>query len=270
MQKISSYLYPNRINVLADLAAFPVRWNIVYQNRVKIYQGVDNVLTLDVKNSDQKRIDISDMEIKMSITDVNGKQILVLDAVPMTTTGLATLTIPSDSLVNLTPQFLTYTVYQEHEDETKTVLYADTQFEARGKMELAGTVLSKETAPRYITRFLPVTNELTNPYTVSYFGDAVDVRQPNFLTAAEDDEIVLDFNFLALDGEVTIQYTYDNVVSSTIDWFDLEAFQVSSSTQTISKTYGYPAYNRKISWMRVKYIQNTDNTGTIDSVVIRL
>jgi len=72
MQKISSYLYPNRINVVADLALFSTRWNIVYQNRVKIYQGVDNVLTIDVKNSDQKRIDISEMDLHMIVTDTNG------------------------------------------------------------------------------------------------------------------------------------------------------------------------------------------------------
>jgi hypothetical protein len=270
MQKISSYLYPNRINVVADLAAFPVRWNIVYQNRVKIYQGVDNVLTLDVKNADQKRIDISEMDIKMSVTDVNGKQILVADAVPMSTTGLATITITPDALENLIPQFLTYTVYKENLDDTRTVLYADTQFEARGKMELVDTVLAKETAPRYITRFLPITNDSVEPYIVTYFSDAVDVRQPNFLTVAEDDSVSLDFKFLGLSGSVTVQYTYDDVVSSTIEWFDIETFSVASSTSSISKTYDYPVYNRKLAWMRIKYVLDINNTGKIDSVTVRL
>ena len=91
MQKISSYLYPNRINVVADVALFPVRWNIVYQNRIKIYQGVDNVLTLDVKNSDQKRIDISEMTLKMSITDTLGRDLTTVNVTPSASSGLLLL-----------------------------------------------------------------------------------------------------------------------------------------------------------------------------------
>jgi len=93
------------------MAIFPVRWNIVYQNRIKIYQNIDNVLTIDVKNSEQKRIDISDMDLKMCITDVLGKELLTSDLVPSTTTGLATVTISEDDLLNLTPQFLTFSSY---------------------------------------------------------------------------------------------------------------------------------------------------------------
>ena len=56
MQKISCYLYPNRINVVADVALFPVRWNIVYQNRVKIYQGVTlGALSVDKNLQNKKR-----------------------------------------------------------------------------------------------------------------------------------------------------------------------------------------------------------------------
>ena len=62
MQKISSYLYPNRIEVIANVAldpdTCPVEWKIVYQKPIKIYKGVDNVIELEVKNSDQKRIDL--------------------------------------------------------------------------------------------------------------------------------------------------------------------------------------------------------------------
>ena len=42
MQKLSSYLYPNRIELLADLAGFSVEYTNVYQRNVKIYNGIDN------------------------------------------------------------------------------------------------------------------------------------------------------------------------------------------------------------------------------------
>ena len=59
MQKISTYLYPNRIELLADLAGFTTEYTNVYQRTLKIYNGIDNTLEFDMKNADQKRIDLS-------------------------------------------------------------------------------------------------------------------------------------------------------------------------------------------------------------------
>jgi len=58
MQKIQSYLYPNRVILIADLAGFTVENTIVYAKTVKIYKGVDNVIQFDVQNADQKRLDL--------------------------------------------------------------------------------------------------------------------------------------------------------------------------------------------------------------------
>jgi hypothetical protein len=271
MQKISSYLYPNRINVVADVALFPVRWNIVYQNRVKIYQGVDNVLTLDVKNSDQKRIDISEMTLKMSITDTLGRDLATVDVTPGVTTGLATITIAEDALANITPQFLNFTIYRENEDDTKTVLYADTQFGAKGNIELIGSVLATGVPARYITRFIPITNTNTGlPWRPVYYSDAVEIRQPNILRASEDDTVDLNFEFKALAGTVTVQYTTSDVVSTGTDWVDIEAFTVTTSTVTLTKTYSYPTYTREMAWFRVKYDLEIGNTGTLDKVTVLL
>ncbi len=224
MQKISSYLYPNRINVVADVALFSVRWNIVYQNRVKIYQGVDNVLTIDVKNSDQKRIDIDEMDLRMIITDVNGLLVSNVELSPKTTLGLATATIPEGDLANLTPQFLQFSIYRVNEDETKTVLYADTQFGAKGNMELVGTIMDLATPARYITRFNQVTDPAVlglPPYQIRSYSDAVDIMQPNFVKESSLEQVTLDFDFTGLDGEVVVQFTKDPVISTVTDWISV-------------------------------------------------
>jgi hypothetical protein len=281
MQKISSYLYPNRINVVADVAIESLaswehmkRWNIVYQNKVKIYQGVDNLITLDVKNSDQKRIDISDMTLKMSITDVNGIELTTVDATLLATTGLATVNIPASTVAHLDPQFLSFTIYNEitNEDDTvtRTVMYADTQFGAVGNMELVGSAIPVGEPPRYITRFIKITNDLTDPYTVQYFSDAVEIRKNNFLNLAADDEVFLDFKLLALEGSITVQYTKDDIVSSSITWTDLEVFSVAASTAELTKSYANPIYQRDWTWLRVVYTRATNNTGSIDLITIRM
>ena len=268
MQKISSYLYPNRINVVADLAAFPVRWNIVYQNRVKIYKGVDNVITLDVKNADQKRIDISSADLKMSVTDVNGQEIGIFDVTPdPVKIGLATVNITDTDLTYVQPQFLNFTVYRLNADTTKTILYADTQFGALGNMELVGSAISVPVPQRYITRWIPITNDSTQPFVSDYISDAVDIIKPNLITDSTTDTITLDFVIQNLDADITVQFTKETVISSATVWSDVETFNINNTVSTIAKTYTNPTYNRELTWARVKYRPLLNSNGRIDKVI---
>jgi hypothetical protein len=259
MQKISSYLYPNRVEVVADVDLFPTRWKIVYQNRLKIYQGVDNVITFDVKNTDQKRIDISEMILKMSITDVAGKQIAIVDVEPKETTGLATATITEGSLTTLDPQFLSYALYRINDDETKTVVYADANFGAFGQLELVGSVVAIPTPARYITSFNPDTHHNARPPYITYYSDAVEVRKPNWLNLEEDDSLELDFKFNKGNASVTVQFTRDATISSSTIWEDIIGFGVTPDDVSATKEIPYPIYNRDIAWMRVKFVQTTYN-----------
>lgn len=269
MQKISSYLYPNRINVVADLAVYPVRWNIVYQNRVKIYKGVDNLLTLDVKNAEQKRIDISAMDIKMSVTDVNGQEIGVFDVtVDPDKIGLATVNIADTDLTYIQPQFLNFTIYRLNVDTTKTIFYADTQFGATGNMELVGSAVAVTIPQRFITRWIPVTNDSIQPFVTDYISDAVDIIKPNLITDSTTDNITLNFIIQNLDADITVQFTKETVISSSTIWTDIETFNVSNTVSNIEKIYTNPTYSRELTWARVKYRPLLNSTGKIDKISV--
>ena len=61
MQKISSYLYPNRVRLLANLAGFNVEYTSVYQRTINLFKGIDNVVEFDIINADQKRVDLTEI-----------------------------------------------------------------------------------------------------------------------------------------------------------------------------------------------------------------
>jgi hypothetical protein len=267
MQKISSYLYPNKINIVADVAVFPTRWNIVYQNRVKIYQGVDNVLTIDVKNADQKRIDISEMSLEMSITDVKGQALATLPLTPTATTGLATVNVTPDILENLTPQFLQFTIYRLNDDDTKTLMYADAQFGAKGNMELVGSAVPVNPAPRYITRFNAITNDRITPFSTTYYSDAVEITKPNFLVPAPNEALSFDFDTTLLQAEVTIEFTKDSVVSAGTEWETIETFTIPLNSSLNNRVYFYPTVKREYTWARVKYTKQSTN-GKFNKVTV--
>ena len=273
MQKISSYLYPNRINVVADLATFPVRWNIVYQNRVKIYKGIDNLITIDFKNSEQKRIDLTGSSIEMSVMDVNGQSVGVFPVTLSTTTvGLGTVNIPPSILENLEPQFLQFSIVKTNEDTTRTIFYADTQFGALGNMELIGTVSPVDVPDRFITTWVEINNTLTLPWTKTFYSDAVEIRKPNQLNDPATDVMSLEFMLSGLEGTVTVQYTTESVIGAGIKWNDLDTFTVLPATSTLTNVYTSAAgqYSREWTWLRVNYIRATNNTGKIDKIIVKL
>jgi hypothetical protein len=146
MQKISSYLYPNRIQLLADLAGFTVEYTNVYQRTVKIYNGIDNTLEFDIKNADQKRINLSTLtNIVLNVMDASGNALpnspyTVSPLDQSTLKGLAKVTIPQEDLIDLSDQYLTYSV-TANKDGDDVILYGDSRFGATGKMELIGNAM---------------------------------------------------------------------------------------------------------------------------------
>lgn len=100
MQKVQSYLYPNRIILLADLAGFTVENKVPYTRTVKIYRGIDNVIEFDIQNSDQKRIDLTTLSnLKVNIMDMGGQALVSspysLTALNSATASNATVTATS-------------------------------------------------------------------------------------------------------------------------------------------------------------------------------
>ena len=146
MQKISSYLYPNRIQLLADVAGFTTEYTNVYQRTVKIYNGIDNTIEFDIKNADQKRIDLSVLSnIELNVMDSQGKE---LSNSPYTVTpldqtthkGLSTVTVPQEDLVELQDQYLRYSVTATQAGKD-VILYSDSKFGAVGTIELVGSAM---------------------------------------------------------------------------------------------------------------------------------
>lgn len=271
MQKISSYLYSNRIQVVADLASYPTEWRIVYQRMIKIYKGMDNVIEFDIKNAEQRRIVITGYNMKCVLMDQLGEEIYTADITPIPmTTGLATMTIPSDAIEIVKPQFLNYSVYILNDDDTKTPIYCDTQFGAVGKIDLREGALPKELPVKIINDFTYQINDV-DPHSVkrTYYSEAANIRPPN--TIALNPTARLSFNFSSLEGEVEVQVTKNGVVSSAVDWISLEKFDITPSTSSLEKIYTQGIdYDDEIEWLRIVYKPVSGTTGKIDKVIVRL
>lgn len=253
MQKLSSYLYPNRVLVHASLTESPTEWRIVYQRNVKIYQGLENVIEFDFKNSQQRRIDISALTIRCLILDQEGRQLTILPVTSTAIKGIGKLTIPKLVGDVIKPQFLSYSVYID-DAGTKTPVYADTQFGMQGKMELIGGVF-----PHLVTSidYTEFTHDTDNDL---YFHD----------TAIDDTNLSslgIEFDFGGLNGTVSVLTTTDTAITPSTTWDLVEEFAVLPTTMLLEKSL---TSITTAKWLRISYNRADGNTGVIDRVVLRL
>lgn len=270
MQKISSYLYPNRIELLADLAGFTTEYTNVYQRTVKIYSGIDNQIEFDIKNADQKRINLSTLSaIKMHIMDASGK---ALECSPYTVTpmnqttlkGLATVTIPAADMAILDGQFLQYTVVaQKGTDDV--ILYADSQFGAFGKIELIKSVIP------YTARPVKIFNSFTGE--IDLMGNVINHTSAIPATFYEADitpALQFTIEMTGFVGRIWLLGTKHSTIS-------VEAFR--HSVELLTQTYVSPN-SQSLVWANVpvedyKYFRiyyQGDNpltpTGSVNRIIV--
>jgi len=275
MRKISSYLYSNRIELLADLAGFTVEYNKVYQRTVKIYKGVDNVIEFDIKNADQKRLELitspTITNMRLNVMDNEGNK---LPNSPYTISpitgqqGIASVTIPSADLISIDHQFLRYSVIATKGSNT-IPLYADSRFGAVGTLEVVESAVPSSRKSQILTEFRPDLSysSLINEYLHS---SAVPIR---FYEALPTTTAKLDFVFNQLQGTVYVEATNDATISNesfpsngnpTLNpdgtysaprrGTVLESFAVSTSDLSMSKVYSNLG---SYTYLRVSYIRSS-------------
>jgi hypothetical protein len=228
MQKIISYLYPNRIELLADLAGFNVEYTNVYQRNVKIYSGIDNTLEFDIKNADQKRIDLTTYDsISLNIMDASGNPVgnTPYDVTPTLLKGIATVTIPADDLIGLDKQTFKYSV-TALDGTTQIILYADSHFTALGKLELIGSAIPSTKPTRTFNSF---TGEIDLNGNVISHSSAITAK---FYEAVADSELSFITNCTGFVGTIYLEATTDTTIS-------VESFRNSPKLQTWTSSVAY-------------------------------
>lgn len=209
MRKISSYLYPNRIELLADLAAgTTTEYTNVYQRNVKLYSGIDNTIEFDIKNADQKRLDLTTLSnIELNIMDAAGTALpnSPYTLTPTSVKGIAEVTIPQEDL-DLDVQFLKYSV-SCIKDGRDVLLYADSRFGAVGTIELVGDAMPTFRNPAIYDTY---TGEIDLDGNVINHFSAIPAK---FYEAVPTTELTFDVAMEGFIGRVWIEGTKNNTIS---------------------------------------------------------
>ena len=257
MQKISTYLYPNRIELLADLAGFTTEYTNVYQRTLKIYKGINNVIEFDIKNADQKRIDLSTLTaMKLNVMDAAGNALPFSPYTVSSTTikGIATVTIPQADLTNLNNQYLQYSVTAK-KSGVDILLYGDTRFGALGQMELVGSVTPTSRDDRVYDTF---TGEIDLFGNVIQHSSAIPTK---FYEAVPTESLSFTIDTVGYIGTITLEGTTASTISveSWKNAVPLRTYIISSRvSETTPVSFSWTNVPiEKYNYFRIKWTQYT-------------
>ena len=266
MQKVLSYLYPNRVQILANLTGFNVEYTNVYQRNVKIYNGIDNTIEFDIKNADQKRVDLNILDqIELNVMDARGNALpnSPYTVTPTSMKGIATAIIPQDDLADLSDQYLKFSLTALN-DSNDVILYTDTKFGAVGTIELIGNAMPIVRDSRVFKTF---TGEIDLNGNVINHTSAIPAK---FYESIPTTQLSFEIEITGFIGTIWLEATTDSTIS--VNSY-LHATRLQSFTTAIATTTTVMFNNVDVgefNYFRVLY--QGDNpltpTGTVDRVTV--
>ena len=149
MQSLPIYLYPNTLDIILDLDPIIKGANrVMYQRDLKIQKGIKNKVRIQFKNSDQKRIPISQDDIFVfSLFDATNQRLLIEktldildDGTTFATRGLAELVLTENDTMDLDVSDYQFSVKKQDTDGTYLPAYSNTYYGVAGFLKVAQDV----------------------------------------------------------------------------------------------------------------------------------
>lgn len=277
MQNLPVYLYPNTLDVILDLDATIRGVNqVMYQRDLKIQKGIKNQIRIQFKNSDQKKIAVSNTQTYVfSMFDAVNRRLLirkdleVLDQGTTSTRGLALLTLGESDTLDLDRSSYQYTVTKLEDDGTYTPAYSNTYYGMSGTLHITDEVHPVLQPSQEISSFLVSFNGETALYEHKS-GNVYAYPEYNGNSGLH----TIAFYLTNYRGTVYVQGTLDNTPASFGNYTTI-------TTKTYDNFSGidYMNFNGVFTYIRVMHVpskapaeSNNDNPawyGSFDKFLYR-
>jgi hypothetical protein len=276
MQNLPIYLYPNTLDVILDLDPTVMGVNqVMYQRDLKIQKGIKNQVRIQFKNSDQKKVSISNTQtFVFSMFDAVNQRLLVekeLEVLEVSTAtrGLALLTLAESDTIDLTKSSYQYSVKLQDTDGTYLPAYSNTYYGMAGTMHITEEVFPVLQPSQEVESFQISYNAAIFKYEHKS-GNIYAYPEYNGNTALH----TLAMYMTSYKGTVYIQGTLDNSPASSGNY-------VTLNTKTYNGFTGidYTNINGVFTYIRIMHVPATapgesdnDNPafyGSLDKVLYR-
>jgi len=173
MQSLPIYLYSNTLDVTLDLDPTVRGVNrVMYQRDLKVQKGIKNKIRIQFKNSDQKRITISQDDVYVfSLFDTTNQRLLIEkqltildDGTTLATRGLAELVLTESDTLNLDVSDYQFSIKKQDTDGTYLPAYSNTYYGVAGFLKVAQDVYPMLQPSQEVVSFEPVYDDIIQKY----------------------------------------------------------------------------------------------------------
>ena len=280
MQSLPIYLYPNSTSVILDLdPTTPGVNQVMYQRDLKIQKGVKNQIQVQFKNSDQKRITISNTSTYVfNMFDATNQRLLLTktmtvldDGATLALRGLAEVAFTPGDTIDLDVGSYTYSItYQDLADNLMVPAYSNTYYGINGTLHLHADIYPTLQPSQEVSSFLARFNSVSSQY--EWFSGNL-YASPEF-NSNNDALQTLAIYMTKYYGTVTVQGTLSNQPDSTGFYSN-----IASRTYTGATGIDYLNFNGIYTYIRIIYTpgvkpgestnDNPSYYGSLDKVLYR-
>ena len=265
MQTVSRYLLNNL--VIVGITGYHGRNPVVYDRRIKLYKGVSNPISFTFKNEDQKAQDITAKTYEFNLIDSETKQSVVTrnltildDGSTITKKGTASITVTEGDLLTLDAKYYNYAIREVAADNTRTVTFADSFYNAAGTIEVLDGAYPDFLDSTEVNNFTSTTGPLDKT------SGAIDANPGINNNVALHTIAVYTKSF---SGSLRIQGTMVSTPADT-DYFNITATGESSPIAFSSSTaVSYYNFTGVYENVRFSWSNDSGNTGRIDKILYR-
>jgi len=234
----------------------------VYNRTVKLFRGVDNRIDIQVRNADEKALDITGATVSFSLIRYDNQDLVVTKTcTPIDITkGRFYVTITEQELYDINNGFYQYSVYKETTAGIKTPLYIDSQYGAVATIEVVGDIKGNLQPSLDIIEFAKhdprVFGETADPFFTSSLIDT------HYQSEVSSSTHTFAFYSTGYTGSVKIQASLDESAAPN-NWTTLTTISINNDPLTYSNIVG------KWKWFRVVHTPMTNSAGKFDKITYR-
>ncbi len=267
MQLIPIYLYPNKITAYFSSSWTNERFRKVYNRSVKIFRSVDNKIDIQIRNGDQKPVNIVNRTLVFNLFSQDSNRLLLSkDCEIISNNGRAQVLLSQQDLNDLNEGFYNYSLILEERESNNSgyivkssqTMYIDEQFEGIAVLQISGDVLGSIRPTEEIREFSYVNPRTQGEPDSLYFISSIIDARPN----STDPQTLHTFQiyFTGFDGKITIQGSMSKG-GAPEKWVDISDESIKpggNNFQTDGNSVIYKTVKGKWNWFRIK---QTGHTG---------
>lgn len=229
------YLYNQIHPVVLGTGSPNDRWNNMYYSKpVKLHKGVDNPVKFQIRNNNQKDVDITDSEFTLSIVDSQTNREILSRALTIenATRGLLSTTITEEDLQDFSMVRYHYGIKMLNSSGVQYPIYVDDNYSASGVIEV-----HNDAYPGPVPAVQPTIGDY-NAGTAYSSVVTVTAGNHGINTAA--------YYLNGFSGTITIQGSLEDSTDIS-DWID-----ITSSTYTTETSVAYTNFTGMFKVIRFK------------------